>query len=989
MESCKSGNSCPVTKPNDHPITKPEMLASELLLTDLPKAEITKVTQEYEATCKDSASQETCLRSLFEIVNNDKKGLNALCLSGGGIRSASFNLGIIQGLAKSMTGTKSNPGDKSNPGLLSKFHYLSTVSGGGYIGSWLSSWIKHEQDNGAPKPLAVVEEKLRGSGEPLLNLDFNPKSPVSFLRQFSNYLTPKFGLLSADTWAIIITFVRNLILNWLVIIPFAMCTLLVPRMIRDVLYTGVNSTAFGIIAVAVYSIATVLAIVTTTIGISSSERRAVSQNNILVLLVFPLFISALLYTYIWTNWLETSSFKFYLIFFGAIAGVSAVVHILVRIYYWLQDKYNTKGQTNAPPSATQCKTICQGLRKTCLIASGVVAGFVAVAILWVVFGHFTDMPDKPWLNGPSAGAPCANTFKTDSAANHVLNDELGGILAKASDLCRIILKADKYEVSSSRTAAYVPGLYSYLFVTITPVLYLLAIMSAGLLYIGFTHTMGVADTQDVEWNSRLAAWLMIVISGWLILSAVSFFGPGIFHNAGAVAKGLIIGSGGIGAVIHRILAFNDKSKVDEAKRSTGNHMLLMALAAITIVALLILLSNLVFLFLDNGYDNIVKDINGWFGVGNSGVLDPKSPFKVEEAFAVLFVFGLIASRYADNPNKFSLHAAYRNRLVRTFLGATRLGKRHPHPFTGFDENDDIPLSSLLDKPFHVINMTLNEVNSTNLAWQQRKASSFTVTKHHSGSLSIGYRNSREYAGGIRLGTAMAISGAAASPNMGYYSSPLVSFLMAVFNVRLGYWLGNPSMEEEWKTDGPRCTIWTLIKEMFGATTCANKYIYLSDGGHFENFGLYQMVFRRCRTIIVCDASADPDYHFDDVANAVRKIRIDLGVPIEFIDKEIDDIKAKQRKGKDIKISKSHCAFATINYDAVDGASAKRGVLIYIKASLTGDEPPDVLNYAEEHEDFPHDTTANQFFTEPTFESYRKLGEHIIDCARPALEVLFM
>ena len=95
------------------------------------------------------------------------------------------------------------------------------------------------------------------------------------------------------------------------------------------------------------------------------------------------------------------------------------------------------------------------------------------------------------------------------------------------------------------------------------------------------------------------------------------------------------------------------------------------------------------------------------------------------------------------------------------------------------------------RPFQVINIALNIVSSKRLAWQERKAEPFTVSALHSGNGYLGFRSSQKYGAGITLGTAMAISGAAASPNMGYNSSPVITFLMTLFNVRLGWWLGNP------------------------------------------------------------------------------------------------------------------------------------------------------------------------------------------------------
>src|SRR5262249_41002560 len=169
------------------------------------------------------------------------------------------------------------------------------------------------------------------------------------------------------------------------------------------------------------------------------------------------------------------------------------------------------------------------------------------------------------------------------------------------------------------------------------------------------------------------------------------------------------------------------------------------------------------------------------------------PLQVIAALAALAI-SRVASR-AININRFSLHAMYRNRLVRAFLGAAREPdrdgvsdaadkprKRRADRFTGFDANDNPSMHDLwaeptpVDwRPLHVINIALNIVSSRRLSWQERKAESFTVSPLHSGSSAVGYRSSVTYGGpdGISLGTAMAISGAAASPNMGYYSSPAI------------------------------------------------------------------------------------------------------------------------------------------------------------------------------------------------------------------------
>src|SRR5271165_2239194 len=144
----------------------------------------------------------------------DKNAIG-LAFSGGGIRSATFNLGILQALAKSE--------------LLHKFDYLSTVSGGGYIGGWLMAWMKHQEIG-----IKEIEERLSAP----------PKSPqqgadqpeVHFLRDYSNYLTPRKGLLGADFWAFVASYLRNTMLNQMILVLALLSLLLVPRTFVHVLH---------------------------------------------------------------------------------------------------------------------------------------------------------------------------------------------------------------------------------------------------------------------------------------------------------------------------------------------------------------------------------------------------------------------------------------------------------------------------------------------------------------------------------------------------------------------------------------------------------------------------------------------------------------------------------------------------------------------------------------------------------------------------------
>ena len=252
-------------------------------------------------------------------------------------------------------------------------------------------------------------------------------------------------------------------------------------------------------------------------------------------------------------------------------------------------------------------------------------------------------------------------------------------------------------------------------------------------------------------------------------------------------------------------------------------------------------------------------------------------------------------------------------------------------------------------------------------------------------------------GGINIATAVSMSGAAASPNWGSHSNPGTAFLMTMFNVRLGWWLFNPrrsalagaSLTEvpdqvDWPS--PRFAPLELAKELLGMADDTSKYVYLSDGGHFDNMGLYELVRRRCYRIVICDSEQDEDYFFEGIANAIRKCRVDFGVEITL--DQLDCLTPDPLTGN----CKRHWARGKIRYPETPAdqpsQESNEGEILYIKSSLTGaakynnivlpSEPADVVNFKFMHKHFPHDTTANQWFTESQFESYRRLGYHVID-----------
>ena len=288
---------------------------------------------------------------------------------------------------------------------------------------------------------------------------------------------------------------------------------------------------------------------------------------------------------------------------------------------------------------------------------------------------------------------------------------------------------------------------------------------------------------------------------------------------------------------------------------------------------------------------------------------------------LLFVTFAVAWRV--DINIFSMNLLYRNRLVRCYLGASRrdcngvpkpCNGRHPNPFTGFDPADDTPLAQFRPEtgytgPYPIVCAALNVTHGERLAWQERKAESFVFTPRFCGyeftEMHVsnpedeqgGYQRTEGYAypqnpqnpfhshtGGVHLGTAISISGASASPNMGFHTSPPLAFLMTVFDVRLGWWLANSRYPNKQISvgapeGGPPFSLLYLLNELMASTTDQSNYIYLSDGGHFENLAVYELIRRRCKYIIACDADADEEVKFGDLGNAIRKCRSDFGVEI--------------------------------------------------------------------------------------------------------------
>jgi hypothetical protein len=840
--------------------------------------------------------------------------------------------------------------------------------------------------------------------------------PIRFLREYSHYLTPRRGLLGADTWTIVSTWFRNTTLNQLTLVLFLAACLLLPRLAG--LFAG-SSTTWPVPA-----IWTACAVGLAGFGIvcwrtGTELARFVGHDR----------QRALGYEAEWAPASTTGLRRLQLTILapGCVAGLL----LAISLWRWALGGWSAPawvGEVGTDGfAATSWDTpllwlfrledpiLKLGIGTAVLLAAGLLvtglrAGYaqamvrsavgrparvlnglvVMLAVLLPAVAGGVMMAGVAWLFGSWV------TPHSQAEAIRAMAGDADGGLPMLGWLSTAL------EEAAARLPDTRAGTWHV--VTFGAPLVIEVFALSLVLHIGLIGR-GLTDDRR-EWWTRLGAWVVIYSALWLALFVLAIYGPWLVARAVPAVGAWVAAMGGAAWVASTAWGAYAAQSVrtapagTDATDSRGWRDALAAAAPYVFVAgLLVLIAlgmHLLVVRLQSGgeywaalgWETLARD--HWALLGTT--TDISSLLLLLLAFAAAVAW----LGYRIDVNEFSMHHFYKNRLVRCYLGASREADgaaRRPHPFTGFDQADDLPVATLRTDPpatsdraaqpyagpFPIVNTTLNLVKGDDLAWQERKGQSFVFTPLFSGFEHVerpgteappdlsdhGYRPTRRYGyadAGISLGTAIAISGAAASPNMGYHSSPAAGFLMTMFNVRLGWWLGNPRHARTWTMSSPLLGLTYLLNELLGNTTNSSRFVNLSDGGHFDNLGLYELVRRRCRLIVACDAEEDRRLAFGGLGSAIRKCRTDFGAEIHI------DVSSIARKE-----GRRHWALGDIVYPG-----GECGLLLYLKSSLSGDEPGDVLEYSLRRKDcFPHESTADQFFDESQFESYRALGHHVV------------
>ena len=860
-----------------------------------------------------------------------------LALSGGGIRSSAVCLGVLQAL--------------NHHDLIRRIDYLSTVSGGGYIGCSFTATMTRAREFVFGKDSAAGSAAARAA-------EISDTPAVGHIRNYSNYLIPAGARDLLTAMAIVVRgLVANLSLTLPVVLLLAALTIL-SNPARSSLYArnlfGLrvdNEHLFSFLG-----------------GFGSKFGFTLAGLALAVLVLIGGFIHRLssdVDRRDFTGYLAGSAFVL-----GVVSDVARYVNVdhfgltlaaaLLGVALFLA--WALRRSHLRPDRLQEFRGHLPTMGATYLVLVGLIGFFefqpFMIAEMFDVAEGGTDQAAgvvagvvTGWVKSLAAiAAPIA-------AAVTVFRQQFADLLkGAASDMTSRIL------AYPAKAAVWIAGLALPLLIWI------------GYLYLCY---WGIANDKVLKASER--QYDQYEVMKWK---------EGGMQPASAKADGSLVGK----------IQFNSEAKTLSAEIGSKDETKPSEKTLVT----------------------VTSHIPGWLLSASrpSGNADParfsKASFGNSETkfgnnvnlpmaalYLAVAIVVFILSLFL-RPNANSLHRLYRDRLSKAFLFNPKYyadggpARNQPSLDQGRDfmPLDEEKISKLLNpgyppsdhrqlvSPYHLINTALNIQGSDFANRRGRNADFFVFSPLYAGSEATGYAAMAELENtqpGLDLATAMAISGAAASSNMGSNSIRPLTPTLALLNVRLGFWLANPRYVSSASKPQHRSTPLYLWSEISGRLYENADAVYLTDGGHIENLGVYELLRRRCKVIIAVDAEADAAMNFSALMTLQRYARIDLGIRIDLPWTPIRTHTlgwmtcnaGKPVSPPPVASDGPHVAIGIIDYGA-----GERGYLVYIKSSLTGDENDYIRDYARRHDSFPHESTGDQFFSEEQFEVYRALGFHI-------------
>jgi hypothetical protein len=827
-----------------------------------------------------------------------ERTLIGLALSGGGIRSATANLGVLQALSRMR--------------VLPLVDYLSTVSGGGYIGACLSSllsWNGEDPASPTPKsetPFTFSKQELRFTtdwetfpfrAEYLANESKVGGDLMAHLRTHGNFLVARLGLLRRETMRSIGNIITGVVFN-------VMAFLLTMFAISAAYLSSALAVAPDIPQALNGSVASAA-------PTDVRPRALVDADSI-------------------TTRIDTGRGTCAPNAPGCVQETRTTLHPPTLADRVLSNAAVTGDVfQSAADEWAACAPGCLPERMGAILIALAIGALFSIAIwIWILFAR------GKYISGvaPVGGEPKRGESIEDALEGRVLwRIAVLALLTAIGTLVAVWLRAPLHGAAQ----------LVWLFVPVAVFL--------GARIASFLLAVAVLPALPI-WTRRLrslwGAYQTITIYGWWVFFIAAVFPLAIYALRD---HSLAVGWSALGSLIltRFVVRRGSDGGARWLKMLSGQFRNTLLGVLVTLVVGLCVLF---FGSLLAAYAN---------SAGQSAM------------FALGAVIVLILCAFLADQNKLGPQYFYRDRLAETYLlseladceGAMRV----------YRDAMEMPLSALHGEPtptntqwrntapYHLVSAAINLAGSRDLTRKDRKSGYWLFSKLYCGSTHTGFRSTKKYLGGeTKLARAIAISGAAASSGIGQDTFFAQAFATVMFNIRLGYWLQNPMhpgsiKRKEKGTFWP----WYLWREVTMNTTETAELVNLSDGGHTgDNVGIYPLLQRRCKVIIACDAEQDPSLTFGSFTEALRHAYVDLGIDVDI---DLTMIRPDAATG----LSRSHCAVGRIRYP---DRSDQESYLIYIKNSLTGDEPEPVLNYKARHAEFPHQSTIDQFFDDAQFES---------------------
>jgi len=826
-----------------------------------------------------------------------------LALSGGGIRSATISLGLLQALA--------------SLGLLKRFDYLSTVSGGGYIGGFLGGlYIPRSDATGVAHP-GNGGDSTKVPETQADRVSATLKDPAAFetswLRENGRYLAPAGA---SDAWAGFAVVLRSLVAIYIVLGVALLTLFLAAYALRVGTVESVKELLgpFGLFKI----------------------LRALGERHL-------------------SAW----------ILLWAIA--SLIWAIPSGLAYWAlpnEVSEDGPGRRGLPPVATL------------LIAT---AGTLGAALL--VWKNHTPL-NGGWFIGVLGLSICIG---------------IGFIAVVLSLLARVMGAHEATKATPSGQSKRGPRE-----------------STAGML---------AARDQTTRWlRSALLACTALAVFALVDSLAEWLYGlltddnlKSFFVLSGSVLSAMLAA----GALLQKVLGLLGGQH--STKPIRVSYRVIAAIAAALLALGILTILDTMGQGLARGWSHKYSVAPWWLypnlaaGIGLTVILGQTFPFL----------------------NRSSLSSLYAARLTRAYLGASNLARRNEsrRNITQLLPGDVIPFSEYRPHehggPLHIMNVTLNETvdGKSQLEERDRRGMNLAIgpagisvaARHHALWKKLGSDTPAPWTGleaipspgkafsifapgssgapvpeSLQVGQWMAVSGAAVSTALGSRTSIGLSLLLGLLNARLGRWWDSGTSPP--RRLGSRRSLSQMVGQAFAGALpvqahlfdellarfhgVAQRFWYLTDGGHFENTAAYELIRRRVPIIVLCDNGADVGGKFADLGNLVEKARTDFHAEVDFLDiAGVERLKNRVRERSvgtlaELGFAGSTDSVSETNYAAVANIwfpGGDRSLLILLKPRMTVSLPVDVRVYHEQADTFPQQSTADQFFDEAQWESYRMLG----------------